>query len=135
MTDRVQIDAHCPVEEMSKIGYLNKELDPEQEGPISVWIYSREGAYIPHLHIKRKGVKNDVCVKFTESEYFIHGNKTGTLSGNECKWLDSILREIAYEDTTYWKHAIAVWNLTNAGKRENRLPMDLKQPDYTKLNK
>lgn len=137
MIDRIQIDAHCPIEEMARICFVNKELKPRQEdSELSLWIYSREGENIPHMHVRRKGAPKkepEVCIRFYEATYFAHGSKIGKLKKEECEWVDSMLRQKFSSKLTYWELAISEWNATNVIHDDKLLPEDLKQPDYTKL--
>lgn len=118
------------LEEMARIGFINKENKPRQESGLEVFVYTNDGGSIPHFHIKIQG-EQDACVRFDSAKYFSHGSKTSKISSKSAKQLDSMLRSVRRGDETYWEFAIDMWN-TNNSKME--IPYDLIQPDYTKLN-
>lgn len=134
MTDRIMIDAKYPLYEMAKVFYINRQLKPKQESVLSLWVYTNEGESVPHLHVRRTGEK-DACIKFYKAEYFIHGDNTGTLTTDECEWLDDMLKLKMSSGRTFWEYAIDSWNTANAKRDKTEIPYNLKQPDYTKLNK
>lgn len=132
MSERIQIEAHCPIEEMAKIFNMNKELKPRQKSERELWVYTNEGEGEPHMHIRRTG-KSDVCVKFYSAEYFLHGSKTDKLNSSEKEWLNDMLKLKLSSKLTYWEFAINAWNAANVIHEDKLIPEDLKQPDYTKL--
>ena len=46
-----------------------------------------------------------------------------------------MMREKISSDMTYYKFSIITWNATNVPDENKWIPDNLKQPDYTKLNK
>lgn len=119
---------------MARIGWL-----PSKKGQtnIEVYVHTNDGGRIPHFHVRKYGKNNkfewEVCVKYEQPEYFIHGiyRDVSSMRGLEYT-LDRLLRINNPKDPgrTYWQSAIIAWNMNNS---DSDLPYDLEQPDYTQL--
>lgn len=120
------------LDEMARVGYVNKNLNPKEKSNIQIVIYTDDGGKIPHFHVKVQG-SSDACIRFKSAEYFCHGKHDGVVSTVTAKQIDSLLR-MKYKNTemTYWQYAVNLWNDNNS---DEEIPEDLVQPDYTKLNK
>ena len=120
---------------MSRIGWI-----PEgTENTIEVYVHTNDPGNIPHFHVRKYGRNNnydwEVCIKFESAEYFSHGRYSGKLPNRKvAKQLDDMLRDINKSSRyqgTYWERAIDEWNMNNS---QIQLPLDLEQPDYSKLS-
>lgn len=120
--------------EMARIGFIPVGTT----NTIEVYVHTNDAGKIPHFHIRKYGANNqfewETCVKFESPNYFIHGHYDDRIPGRKIvKELDIMLRTIDKKDRnhrTYWQKAIDAWNDNNS---DVELPLDLEQPDYTKL--
>lgn len=119
------------IEARSRVAYINKNTNPEEKSEIELYIYTDDPGQIPHMHIHIQG-QHDVCIRFDSPNYFSHEKNNNTVSSKVAAWIDAILRITDDDDQTLWKFAVKSWNSNNSG---SKLPLDLEQPDYTKLNK
>ena len=120
--------------EMARIGFIPIGTTNTTE----VYVHTNDAGKIPHFHIRKYGTNNqfewETCVKFESPNYFIHGHYDDRIPSRKIvKELDKMLRTIDKKDRnyrTYWQKAIDAWNDNNS---DVELPLDLEQPDYTKL--
>lgn len=117
--------------EMARIGFL------PNFGDIEIYVHTDDSANVPHFHIRKrgnKGVEWECCVKYEECTYFSHSNYAGKLPDEKhAKDLDSFFKmkdQTSFGNQTYWQTAIIEWNRNNSSIV---LPLDLKQPNYSKL--
>ena len=132
---------------MSKINSIIDDLDEVCEmaricklpNKIEIFVNTDDGWNIPHFHVwKKTSCRNhewETCIKFDSPEYFLHGKYSDKISTKIAKEIDFALRSVDLSDRfkrTFWEIAIDEWNRNNSSKD---LPLELEQPDYTKLNK
>ena len=106
---------------------------------IEVYIHTNDSGKTPHFHVRKYSSHNqfewEVCIAFTEAKYFKHGKYTDELPDKGiAKDLDKMLRTVDKKSKygmTYWDIALEEWNRNNS---DVELPLDLEQPDYTKLS-
>ena len=117
---------------MARIGWI----PPKDEKGIELYVHTDDSGEIPHFHVRKYGKHNkfvwETCIKYTASEYFLHGKHKDKLPSGIAKELDSMLRQPnpKRRGITYWQSAIDDWNSNNS---KIQLDPDLIQPDYTKL--
>ena len=119
---------------MARIGWI----PPSLIRGIEVYVHTDDAGKIPHFHIRKYGQNNqfewETCVKFEAAEYFLHGKYKDKLpDAKTAKLLDEMLRQINPKDrhgSTYWETAVDAWNNNNS---DVELPIDIKQPDYSRL--
>ena len=110
-------------EEIARIGYVDD---------FEVFICTDDGN-IPHFHSRDRNTKGEIfhtCIRLDSPKYFHHTGKENILSDKQKKDLMIFLSEInKYSKSTNWKTLIALWNMNNS----NKLPLDLKMPNYIEL--
>ena len=89
---------------------------------LSVFVYNKEGDYVPHFHVKKIG-SNDICMKILDAAYFKHGKNDGTLTKKELKLLQEWLSN---NNNQHWKEIISEWNKREQGKVSDDTPV----PNY-----
>ena len=99
-----------------KIGEINK---------MSIWVFTREGEYIPHFHIKIGGLPY-ACLQINEAKWFSHGDYCKILYKKHLKELYNWLCENNYK---YWKEIIIEWNK----HANNKIDINLKIPNYLNI--
>lgn len=111
----------------------------ELPGKIEIFVNTDDGGNVPHFHVWKKlsgrAHKWETCIKFEGSEYFLHGKYKDKVNSKIAEEIDIALRSPDPDEDntrTYWQTAVREWNRNNSNRK---LPLDLQQPDYTKLNK
>ena len=123
---------HQDIEGMSRIGFLNKQGNPESRSEFELYVNTDDGGNIPHMHVHIKD-EHDACIRYDCAEYFNHGKNNNKVSSEVAKMIDTLLRRRSDEDDmTYWQIAIMSWNINNSSRK---LSKNMEQPDYTQLNK
>lgn len=122
---------HQDIEGMARIGFLNKQGNPESRSEFELYVNTDDGGNIPHMHVHIKD-EHDACIRYDCAEYFSHGKNNNKVSSEVAKMIDILLRKQYTSKMTYWDYAVASWNINNSSKK---LSDDLDQPDYTQLNK
>ena len=120
--------------EMARIGFIPIGTINTTE----VYVHTNDAGKIPHFHVRKYGSNNqfewETCVRYDSANYFVHGHYNDRIPDRKIiKELDKMLRTVDKKDRnhrTYWQKAIDAWNDNNS---DVELPLDLEQPDYTKL--
>lgn len=119
--------------EMARIGFI----PVNSKKSIEVYVNTDDSGKIPHFHVRKYGKNHnfdwETCIRYDKAEYFMHGKYEGKLPKGINKELDKMLRTVDNRDRnkrTYWQKAIDDWNDNNS---DIELPLNLEQPDYTKL--
>ena len=98
-------------------------------------VYSGERS-IPHFHIVSQNSDFVSCPLIFEPLYFNHKGKTGRLSSNQLKFLDTYLRQIEPtnpDGLTRWQIIAYTWKQFNPDFCQGWYdPMTYPQPDYNK---
>ena len=116
----------------------NKELETARIGffdKYDVYIVTDDRGVIPHFHIRdveTKGDKFHTSIMIENAEYFYHNNNENILSKKDiCKMIDFFKEKYRYnKNWSKWEQLIALWNDNNM---INHLDINVKMPDYTKL--
>lgn len=120
------------IEEMARIGYINKNNNPDEVSDFELVVYTDDEGNIPHMHVKIQG-KVNACIRYDSAEYFEHGKYTNKVPMKVAKQIDRLLRsKNEFTCDTQWKAAVLMWNMNNS---KMKLDKNIVQPDYTKLNK
>lgn len=134
MNESIESIESIELNEMTKVGYLDPKI---QKLSFFVNTNDNDNGNIPHFHVWKllKGRKHkwEVCIKFESAEYFNHNNYDKKLPSKIPELLNNMLQTIDPSDRfqrTFWEIAIDEWNRNNDRRP---LPLDLKQPDYSKL--
>ena len=119
---------------MARIGWV-----PEGSmRSVEVYVHTDDPGKVPHFHVRKYSGSNnfewETCIRFDSSEYFLHGSYSDKLPSRKvAKQLDAMLRSKDKSNrygATYWETAVDEWNRNNS---DVMLPLDLEQPDYSKL--
>lgn len=109
-----------------RIGTINKTSN----GNIDIYVYGKEGKYIPHFHLI--GNNLNCCICIYDNKYFSHGVHKDKINSKTKKILNGFLKEKNKTIVEYsnWQVIGLFFDISN---QTNYFNKKLKQPDYTKL--
>ena len=94
--------------EMASIGGLTLSI-----GAVYLIVTPVEGN-IPHFHVHLKSDGSsrtrDICIKFDEPDYFLHGSHTDTLNSGDRKKLYKYLRGNYGHGLSNWEYLAITWD-------------------------
>ena len=103
-----------------------------------VEIRTKEGDYIPHLHITCKELGGKICLCMDKAEYFTHNNEfPDKFNSNKSKKLFNSWLDKPYEKSTNitnWQFLRNRWNLSHKYSHNKKsLISNINHPDYSNL--
>ena len=126
----------CEINFIDSISEESIDVDINKIGKCKITIYSGEGNYIPHFHIKSINAKGnskkfECVVMINKNMFFTHGKYKDTLNSKQQKQLKEKLSE-KYNNTdrTIWQHIQDQYYENNKGCKDKKAES---MPDYSNI--